>query len=238
MSRVFKNFKFFTLVYFTVLITDVLIKINLGNLPYRHFTKPTLILLLAGYYYTNNKEKVKKNKIWMYIFFSTILVGDSILLHKYKFIFFIVSLLFFSIAKIFLSFRITPRHDFNITRLLPLSILFFVYTMCIASIVYENMGVLLIPSVICYFLSLLLFQFAVLRRRVFNKFSYLCVTIGVILFTFSESMMAIEIFKTEFPFQKILIVVFYLTALYLIVVGIVKEEEIISESDEDNGVTL
>lgn len=236
MLHVFKNLKTFTLVYFIVVSIDVLVKINLGNLPYRHFTKPILILLLAVYYYTNNIEKAKKNKIWMYIFFATILIGDTILLHKDKFVFFVVSLIFFSIAKIFLSFRITPRHDFNIIRLLPLSILFFVYTMCIASIVYENMGVLLIPSVICYFLSLLLFQFAVLRRRVFNKFSYLCVMIGVILFTFSESMMAIEIFKTEFPFEKILIVLFYLTALYLIVIGIVNEKEIITEDDTD--VTL
>lgn len=231
MLHVFKNFKLFTLLYFTVLIIDVLLKVYLTNIPYRYFTKLTLAVLLLGYYCTNQNENIKENKKWMFFFLTTIFVGDIMILHRFSFVFFIVSLIFFSLAKIFLSFRFTPKHNFNIVKLLPLSILFFAYTICIASIVYENIGDLLIPAIVCYFLSLLLFQFAVLRRRVFNKLSYLFVLLGVVLFIFAESMMAIQIFKTEFPFQKTLIILFYGSALYLIVVGVVKEKKIIDEDD-------
>lgn len=101
----------------------------------------------------------------------------------------------------------------------------FFYLIVIVNVVYENLGSLLIPSIMSFFLTLLLFQFAFLRQSAFNRSSYLSLLIGVILYILSESIMAIEVFKIEFPFNTVLIPLLYYSALLLIVKGSISEVE-------------
>ena len=78
------------------------------------------------------------------------------------------------------------------------------------------------PALLSFFISLLLIQFAFLRKDVVGRVSYLYVFFGVIFYMLSESMMAIKTFKMDLPMQDVLIMLFYGIAMYLIIFGIVK----------------
>lgn len=225
MLYIFKNRIWFVFLFFTQVVIDILVKINVSGFSYRYLSKPPILLFLLGYYYVNNNEKVKKNKIWMYTSLSLFFIGDLAMILHDKFIFLFFSISIFSLAKVFLCFRFNPKHDFNISRLFPLSIFMFFYLIVIVNVVYENLGSLLIPSIMSFFLTLLLFQFAFLRQSAFNRSSYLSLLIGVILYILSESIMAIEVFKIEFPFNTVLIPLLYYSALLLIVKGSISEVE-------------
>ena len=229
MLYIFKNRKWFTLLFFTILIIDILVKLNLSSFPYRYFSKPFVVFSLIVYYYLNNKEKDKKQKKWVFLSLIVFLIGDLIIINHDNFIFLAISMVCFSLAKVFLSLRFSHKHDFNIMRLIPLSILMFAYTIFIVSMVYQNLGDFFAPAITCFFLSLLLFQFAILRRGIVDRVSYLYVLIGVIFFILSESMMAIKTFNTALPYQDVLIMLFYGSALYLIVMGIVSEKKLMKE---------
>ena len=100
----------------------------------------------------------------------------------------------------------------------------FAYAVFLISVVLNGLKGFLIPALISFFLSLLLFQFAYLRKGVFDKKSYIYVCLGVMIFIFSESMMAIKTFNQSLPFEDILIMLFYGTSMFFIVVGAVKEQ--------------
>ena len=234
MLYIFKKRKWFTLLFFTILSIDILVKLNLSSFPYRYFSKPLVLLLLIIYYYLNNNEKDNKKKKRVFLSLIVFLIGDLVIINHNNFIFLAISMVCFSLAKLFLSSRFSHKYDFNIMRLIPLSILMFTYTIFIVSMVYKNLGSFFAPAIICFFLSLLLFQFAVLRRGIVDRFSYLCVLIGVILFIFSESMMAIKTFNTALPYQDLLIMLLYGSALYLIVVGVVSEKKLEQEEEQLN----
>jgi hypothetical protein len=69
-------------------------------------------------------------------------------------------------------------------------------------------------------------QFAYLRKGVFNKRSYIYVFLGVLLYNFNESIIAIKTFKQDLPFQDFLIMMLYGTSVYFIILGIIKEKEV------------
>lgn len=68
-------------------------------------------------------------------------------------------------------------------------------------------------------------QFAFLRKGVYNTTSFNSVFIGVLLFTISESIMAIKTFKFPLPFEDVIIMLLYGTSVYFLVFGIINEKE-------------
>tara|TARA_R110002049_G_scaffold143647_6_gene305851 strand:+ start:87 stop:788 length:702 start_codon:yes stop_codon:yes gene_type:complete len=225
MLNVLNNEKRFSILFFAILLIDILVKLYCAAFPYRYISKPIVLFILFLYYYINNKERKKKKKLWVIIALTSFFIGDILIINHTNIIFLGASLFCFSVAKIFLSFRFSHKADFNIVRLVPFSIIIFAYTVFIVSLLYDSLGAFFVPALFSFFLSLLLFQFAFLRKGVFDKVSYLYVFIGVILFIISESLMAIKTFKTDILLQDFLIMFLYGLALYLITVGIVKEKK-------------
>ncbi len=193
--------------------------------PFRYVSKPVVILLLFLYYYHNNFEKRKRKKQWAILALSCFLLADLLIINHNNMILFSLSLLFFALAKVFLSMRLSHKSDFKVVRLIPFSIILFAYTVFIMSLLFNNLGNFFAPALISFFISLLLIQFAFLRRGVVGRFSYLYVFFGVMFYMICESMMAIKTFKTDLPMQDVLIMLTYGTAVYLITLGMVKEHE-------------
>jgi uncharacterized membrane protein YhhN len=225
MLQILKSEIKFSILYFIVLVIDIYVKLNLQSLPYRYISKPLVILLLFLFYYFNTLEKIKNKKAWVVLGLFCFLLGDLLIINHTNLIFLSVSLLFFALAKIFLSLRFSHKLDFDVIGLIPFSIAIFAYTVFIVSFLYDSVGDFLIPVLCSFFLSILFIQFAFLRRGVVSRVSYLYVFYGALLYMLSESMVAIKTFKTDLPFQDILIMLFYGIAVYLIVFGIVKEDE-------------
>jgi hypothetical protein len=150
-------------------------------------------------------------------------VADVVLINVESKITLALALFLVSVAKLFLCFRFSHKFDFKVRRLIPFSLIMFSYTVTLVSLVYEGLKEFFIPALLSFFLSLLLFQFAYLRRGVVNNKSYWLVFYGVLLFMFSEGLMAIKTFRTDLPFQDGLIMLSYGTAMYLLVMGVVTE---------------
>ncbi|MDD7884869.1 lysoplasmalogenase family protein [Flavivirga sp. 57AJ16] len=225
MLHTLKNEKKASILFFVILTMDILVKLNLSAFPYRYISKPPLMLLLFFYYCINTNEKRKKKKLWVILALSCFLIGDVLVIKHTDIIFLSTSLLFFALAKIFLSLRLSHESDFNIIRLLPFSIVIFAYTVFIVSFLYNSLKAFFVPALVSFFISLLLIQFAFLRKEVVGRASYLYVFFGIIFYILCESMMAIKTFKMDLPMQDILIMLFYGIAVYLIIFGIVKEHK-------------
>ena len=92
------------------------------------------------------------------------------------------------------------------------------------NLIYDNLHQLFIPVMIYFFTSVILLQFAFLRKADVNKMSYLVVFIGTVLCIVSDSITALKIFYLpNFAYEKITIMLFYGIGQYLIVYGITKE---------------
>lgn len=224
-KTLFANTTKFTFVFFTILLIDILVKLNCPIFPYRFISKPFVILLLLGFYYKNKTGENNKKHLWMFLGLIFFLIGDILIINHLNIVLLGLSLLFFSIGKVFFCFKFSHKQDFNLYRLVPFSIIMFVYAFFLISIVLNGLKGFLIPALISFFLSLLMFQFAFLRKGIFNKKSYLFVFFGVILFILSESIMAIKTFRRDLPFEDFLIMMLYGSAMYFIVLGVAHERQ-------------
>ena len=224
-KQFFLTHKQFALLYFSILLVDILVKLYCPIFPYRYISKPWLMLLLGGYFYFNKKIKNKKNHIWMFLALASFFIGDILVINHTNIIFLSSSLFFFSLGKMFFCIKFSHKKDFNVSRLIPFTIVMFGYVIFLFGFLYKSLNAFLIPALISFFLTLLMFQFAYLRKGVFNRKSYFFVFFGVVLYIISEGIMAIKTFKTIIPYQDFLIMFFYGVSIYFIVYGIVSEKE-------------
>lgn len=224
-KKIFSNHMRFALLYFTMLIVDVLVKLNLPAFPFRLISKPILLLLLFGCFYFNRKGDNKKKHLWMFLALASFFIGDLLIINHANIIFLSASLFFFSIGKVFFCMKFSHKKDFKVSRLIPFTIILFCYVISLVGFIYKDLGAFLIPALTSFFVTLLMFQFSYLRKEVFNKKSYVNVLFGVFLYTFSEGLMAIKTFKFDIPFQDFTIITFYGAAMYFIVYGTVSETE-------------
>ena len=224
-KHIFTNHKQFALLYFSILLIDIFVKIQFPVFPYRYISKPWLLIFLLGYFYLNKIGNDKRKHRYMLLALSFFFIGDMLIINHLSIVFLGLSLLFFSIGKIFLCMKFSHKKDFNVSRLIPFTIIMFGYVIFLIGFLYKNLKDFLVPALASFFLTLLMFQFAYLRKEVFNKKSYLYVLFGIILFVISEGIMAIKTFKREIPYQDFLIMFFYGTSVYFMVLGVVNEKE-------------
>ncbi|WP_345006847.1 lysoplasmalogenase family protein [Snuella lapsa] len=222
-NSIFSSQKRFTFLFFVVLFVDIWVKLNCPVFPYRFISKPLVILFLLMFYNVNKRGRGIKYHLWVFLGLSFFLVGDLLIINAANIIFLGLSLFFFSLGKIFFCLKFSHKKDFNVLRLVPFSIIMFSYAVFIIGIVLNELKEFLVPALLSFFLSLLMIQFAYLRKGVFNNKSYWYVLLGVTAFIISESIMAVKTFKQDLPFQDFLIMMLYGTAMYFIVLGIVSE---------------
>ena len=224
MKSLFSSHKKFALIFFTFLFIDIYVKIYCPVFPYRYISKPFVILLIFAYYYLN-KSKNDKKSLWALLGMASFLLGDLAMITHTDIVFLSIGLFFFLLGKVFFCLKFSHKGDFNISRLIPFSIIIFVYAVFMISIVFKGLNEFLVPGLFSFFLSLLMFQFAYLRKGVFSKKSYNYVFFGVMAFVVSENIMAIQIFRKGLPFQDLLIMLFYGISMYFIALGMVQENQ-------------
>ncbi|WP_100612640.1 lysoplasmalogenase family protein [Confluentibacter lentus] len=234
-KSIFINNIRFAIFFLLILLVDVYVKIYSNNPNDRFLTKPLVLLSLITYYYFNKKhknQKLEQNVLLAFIFF---LLGDIMILNYLNSLFLTLSMLFFGLGKVFFCLKFKSKEDFEFSRLLPFSVIIYIFITFIISVVYKNLQAFLIPGLITLFISLLMLNLAYLRKDKFSKESYLYVLFGCILFVLVESFNAIYTFNKNLPFPNFLIVLFYGISIYLIVVGIVKERiiKVLNETDND-----
>lgn len=233
-KSIFINNIRFAIFFFVILLMDVYVKIYYNNLNNRFLTKPLVLISLIIYYYFNKKHKNQKleQNVLLALFFF--LLGDIMILNYLDSFFLTLSIVFFGLGKVFFCLKFKSKEDFEFSRLLPFSLIIYIFITFIISVVYKNLEAFLIPGLITLFISLLMLNLAYLRKDKFSKASYLYVLFGCIIFVLVESFNAIYTFNKHLPFPNFLITLFYGISMYLIVVGIVKERRIMVLNDADD----
>ncbi|MFB9080044.1 lysoplasmalogenase [Flavobacterium procerum] len=217
-----KNSLFFKI--FIVVCVLYLIAMLLGYEHFDLFLKPILIPILFFVTYFHHKFPTKRN-LMVALFFSWL--GDIILLFTdLGEIYFILGLVLFLIAHITYSvlfnhqIRSSKKRNKNI--FIAGSILIAVYLIGMVSFLLPNLGNLEIP-VIAYasvISTMLLFAFNGLL--IWEKPGNKLVFSGALFFVISDSILAVNKFYNPIEKSSFFIMLTYLMAQYLIVIGILK----------------
>ena len=91
---------------------------------------------------------------------------------------------------------------------------------------YHSLGDMKIPVILYATIILLMLLSALNRYGKVNGVSYILVVIGALIFVISDSMIAINKFEIKFEFARKLIMVTYVTAQFLIVIGCIRQDKI------------
>ncbi|WP_390886600.1 lysoplasmalogenase family protein [Lacinutrix neustonica] len=125
MSFLFKNVTAFSLLFITIILFDVYVKLNLETVPYRFISKPLIIISLLTFYIFNNKETSRQNFNFMAFALIVFSIGNVLLIIYTPKIVYISGLLFFVVGKIFYILRFSNQRDFTLSRLIPFVIICF-----------------------------------------------------------------------------------------------------------------
>ena len=224
MKLIFKDVKLFTLLYFLVFIIDTFIKNSQFRFPFRYISKTFLILILLLFYIVNQKEKSVFNYRLVLLALFSFIIGDLVLVGENTTKSFAIGGVFFGIAKAFYIVRFRNKKDFYIKNLLPFLLFCFIYMSLMMNFIYSKLGLYFIPTLIYLFVVLLLGQIAYLRKNEVNNLSYYLVLIGVLFSMASDSIAFLKSFyDPSFFYHKYTIMLFYSLSQYLIVLGILKE---------------
>ncbi|WP_191963446.1 lysoplasmalogenase family protein [Pseudotamlana haliotis] len=225
MMTVLYDKKKFAVLFFIFLLIDTVVKSNF-HWPYRFISKPPVILLIIAYYYYNYSTSRGRNFSWVMLALGCFFIADLLIINRENVTLLVSSFVVYTLGKVFLCFRFSHQYDFKVSRLIPFSIVIFFYTVGLIIYIYEGLGDYFLLALISYFISLLLCQFAYLRKEAVDRKSYFYVLVGVFCYMISEGITIVNTFKTDLPFQDFCIMFFYATGIYLIVHGIVIEKRI------------
>ncbi|MDO6597038.1 lysoplasmalogenase family protein [Oceanihabitans sp. 2_MG-2023] len=234
---IFKNKRIFSVLYFSILLLDIILKLNIDTISFRLITKPFLMISLLVYYIINHKEKSKNKFLFMIIALSLFLVGDILFIFKNISVLFTLGMFSFVLGKLFFAFKFSNQNDFKLIKLFPILSFCFIYILIILNIVYDKLEGYFFPVLFYLFVAMLVLQFAYLRKSEVDRKSYLIVGLGVLFSVFSDSISVLHVFYSEGIFyEKVTVILLYGISQYLIVTGIVSEKIIKKNKNlyEDN----
>jgi len=91
-------------------------------------------------------------------------------------------------------------------------------------VLYPGLGSLLIPVVVYALVLLSMAVWAHKRKGATSKVSFLLVAVGAIFFVISDSLIAINRFAFDVPSERLLVMMTYIAAQFMIVHGLLKHE--------------
>lgn len=224
MMKIIKSSRYFAILFLFLLLVDVYIKTHLENVPYRYISKFAVIISLLFYYNINKKHNSFKYQA-ITIGLCFFLLGDLVIINYFETVFFVIAMISFVIGKIMYCIKFSNNRDFNLIRLLPFSFFSFLLMVLILMLVINKLGNFFIPVLLYFFVSLLMFLFAYLRKNDVNKMSYYLVFLGMFSFLISEIVMVLKTFYIHIPYNQTVIMLSYGVAQYLIVLGIINERK-------------
>ncbi len=189
----------------------------------RYLIKPTLMIALSVYFYLETESDYTSfaKKIQAALVFSW--GGDVFLMFPSCFLPGLVSFLIahiFYILAFYENIKSKPQQrSFSLTFLFALPFLFF--STILFSAVFPYLNEMVIPVAVYTIILTSMGISAALRKGSVYSESYTNVLLGAIIFMSSDSTIAINkfIYNGELPYARIIIMVTYLLAQYLIVKG-------------------
>jgi uncharacterized membrane protein YhhN len=188
------------------------------------FIKPVLIPLLGFGVYFHKKFPHRKTLLTALLFSW---IGDVILLFTdIAEIYFILGLVAFLISHIFLCVLFNKQIKSGIKKNMIVfgigSLLIAVYLIGMVSFLFPALGDLKVPVIIYASVISIMLLFAFNGFLIWEKPANQFVFIGALIFVLSDSILAINKFYTPIEKSSFFIMLTYLVAQYLIVIGILK----------------
>lgn len=148
---------------------------------------------------------------------------------------FIPGLAFFLLSQIMyiIAFTRIPGKSVVFYSKIYLFIPLVLFGIALVSILYKNLDGMRVPVIIYAAVILTMVAAAINRMERVNRLSYIYVLSGAILFVISDSLISINKFYAPFRYSGIAIMSTYILAQYLIIYGIVKQDNFRS-SEEQN----
>lgn len=214
---------------FAVIVIIELTGRFVDNINLEYMVKPLIMIWIAVYFMLFKRKKTFAVPVLLAFFFSWL--GDNFLMFSGK-----NELFFFAGVGGFFCAQITYIYTFSrfsekggkgYLQKNPLLILVFLaYLSGILILLFPGLEGMMKPIIIVYALSLIGMSMMALNRlgRV-GRLSYLLVFVGSILFLLSDSMIALNKFYSEFWLAGFWIMITYIAAQYLIMRGLILEEE-------------
>lgn len=183
-------------------------------------SKILLMPLLIGYWLSMPKEKNQDLRKWVVValFFSWL--GDTLLLFQgEKPIFFILGLVAFLLAHVAYIISFTRLKSTASAMGKPIIIvLFVVYSSILVFVLWPGLGGMKLPAILYGVILTTMGTIGVIK----NTTSCPLLTFGVLFFVASDSILAINKFLFEVPYNGVLIMSTYILAQWLIVEGFSK----------------
>jgi uncharacterized membrane protein YhhN len=215
--------KLFTFI-FILLISAELICGSLENLSTWHYiTKPSLLIALIFYFYSQNKGLRSKTKTITLLALIFSLLGDVLLMFVDQSPdYFMLGLVSFLLAHICycLVFLIDRNPKMNF---IGVSAVLCIYAFGLFYLLKDGLDDLLIPVIIYMVVILMMVLTAFLRQKTVPRKSFILVFLGALLFVFSDSILALNKFYMPLRFSNISIMLTYALAQYFIVLGLLKQ---------------
>ncbi len=219
MNSIFNNNKKWPLL-FTIVFVIQLLAIIIQNETLRTATKPLLLLVLMLYYVFNTSKK----SIIVIAGIALSWLGDVLLIfQENNEMFFTFGLASFLIAQLMYAYYFTVQFKNRQQKFSKILMLVVgLYAAGIYFLLLPKLGAMQIP-VLIYALSISCMLIAAVQLFLINK-KYLLCAIGAILFVASDSILAINKFHTQFLSASFLVMLTYGLAQFLIIAGILKNE--------------
>ncbi|WP_299390141.1 lysoplasmalogenase [uncultured Gelidibacter sp.] len=218
-----KTDKLFALIFSFLLITELICG-SVENLSTWHYiTKPSLLISLLFYFYSQSKGLGSKTRIMMLAALAFSLLGDILLMFDdQSAIYFMLGLVAFLLAHlvycfVFLNYRNPKTNPLGIILILLGYALGFFYFL------KDGLNDLLIPVIIYMMVILMMVITSYLRHKKVPEKSFILVFSGALLFAISDSILALNKFYSPIQFSAIYIMLTYGLAQYFIVLGVLKQ---------------
>lgn len=220
-SKFHKRFKY---IFFGIVLIDIILG-HLGHTEFRIISKPLILISLLVYFLRSGTHLEKPTYALTVGALALSLVGDLFLLFEANSnLYFILGLTSFLLAHLIYGYVFSRKRN----RRPPI----IIYLIVVVLLTYGTLLFLLLKSslgsltypVLAYLLAILFMAIsALIRFRHANALSFLWVGLGALCFVFSDSILAIDMFKGHIPFASLWIMGSYALAQYLIVKGLLKQ---------------
>lgn len=206
---------------FLVVLTADIAGIQLQNEAIQYVCKPLLMIILAAFFLSKTKSRVRGLKKWILaaLFFSW--AGDVLLMfQESKSLFFLLGLSAFLIAHVFyIVFFHNIRVQENIKSNPLLLLLVVVYYAGLMTLLSPYLGTMKLPVRIYGIVISFMFMLAMHMLFINNKTAGRWMITGAMLFVMSDSILAINKFYQPFEAAGIIIMLTYGLAQFFIVMG-------------------
>ena len=182
------------------------------------FTKPLLMPMLIGYCISRSEQDESMIRKLVILALVASWIGDTVLMFQsHGSIYFMLGLVAFLIAHILYIVSFTYLYSTaSLSEKAIIVLLFLVYTTSLVNFLWPGLGEMKIPVIVYAMVLTVMGALGVIK----NTINYPYITLGVVSFVVSDSILAFNKFLVDVPFSGVLIMGTYILAQLLIVTGL------------------